>query len=109
MNIYGIIYKQDEGFEIIKDKIEYCHSQGYFSTTLGDAIHLCYINDIPEKTIYLEGYDRITFIFLDEKMVRRFFNLMKEKLVKSVDFEINKMQAIKEKIVNSELYYETDD
>ena len=109
MNIYGIIYKQDEGFEILKDKVEYCHSEGYFSTISGNTIHFCYINSIPENINYLKGYNRIMFIFLDEKLVRRFFNLMKEKLVKSLDFEINKMQAIKEKIVKGELCYETED
>lgn len=109
MNIYGIIYVKDKGFEIIKDKVEYCHSEGYFSTISGDVIHFYLINSIPENINYLESYDRIMFIFLDEKLVRRFFNLMKEKLVKSVDFEINKMQATKEKIANGELYYETED
>ena len=53
MNIYNIIYKNDEGFEIIKDKIEYYHhAAGYFSTISGDKIHLCYINTIPENINY---------------------------------------------------------
>ena len=108
MNIYRIVYVRNKGFEVVKDKVESCHPEGYFFTNIG-KLKFYFINSIPEKKIFLDGYDRITFVFLDKKLVRRFFNLMKEKLIESMDFEINEMQANKEKIVNSELYYETDD
>jgi hypothetical protein len=107
VNIYGIAYEKDKGFKIIKDKVKYCHTEGYFSTTLGE-VKFYFINRIPENINYYTGCGRIVFVFLDEKLVRRFFNLMKEKLIKSVDFEINEKQAIKEKIVNSELCQEVE-
>lgn len=58
MNIYRIVYVRNKGFEVVKDKVECCHSEGYFSTTLG-KVKFYFINKIPEKINYLKGYNRI--------------------------------------------------
>lgn len=108
MKIYGITYDFDNGFELTTDTVdEFYADLQYFLTTSGDVIELKDIDFVPE--VHLELIDNLMFMTMDEKKVHRYYNYFKKAIGNSIDYEIEQLNHLKEKIKNTQLYAANED